>query len=251
MGILRSAVPRGFSDAIVPGGHASGAGGSDPALDESGPPRLAATNLDDLSIRDPQTTLNYRQLLNVCGSATNAFLNFARSADLHTRRLLFLTPDHKTKHVVAEVLIDDRWVIVDPTYRVMMSDTKGHLLTRKDLQIPAIFEQATGVVPNYPRVYNYDQFGTCRIGRFPFGGFGARPAGRVSPGWEESLDWSLLLERESFFSLVMAAACTLLLLGLRFLLAWHADYRLQIPRFHLREHFLRAGAAFFGTPEIK
>jgi len=26
---------------------------------------------------------------------------------------------------------------------------------------------------------------------------------------------------------------------------------LRISRFHLREHFARAGAAFFGAPEIK
>jgi hypothetical protein len=34
-------------------------------------------------------------------------------------------------------------------------------------------------------------------------------------------------------------------------LAWYADSRLRIPRFHLREHALRAGVAFFSTPEIK
>jgi hypothetical protein len=65
------------------------------------------------------------------------------------------------------------------------------------------------------------------------------------------LDWSLLLERESCFALVTAATFAFLLLVLRFLLAWWADYRLRIPRFHLREHFLRAGAAFFSTPGIK
>ena len=38
---------------------------------------------------------------------------------------------------------------------------------------------------------------------------------------------------------------------LRLMLAWYADNRLQVSRFHLREHVLRAGAAFFSTPEIK
>jgi len=73
----------------------------------------------------------------------------------------------------------------------------------------------------------------------------------VIPGWEESLDWSLLLERESYFSLVTAAICVFLFLAVRFVLAYYADYRLRIHRFHFREHFLRAGAAFFSTPEIK
>jgi hypothetical protein len=38
---------------------------------------------------------------------------------------------------------------------------------------------------------------------------------------------------------------------LRAVLAWYADSRLRIPRFHLREHAIRAGAAFFSAPEIK
>jgi hypothetical protein len=244
---------RGFSDAIVPAA-ASPQEQVEAILEwmSNGPPRLVATNVADLSTRDPETTLNYRQLLSVCGSATNAFLNLSRSAGLNTRRLLLLTPEHRTKHVVAEVPIDGRWVIVDPSYRMMLHDAEGHLLTRKELQNPAIFAQATGVVPNYPPEYNYAQFAHIRIGRLPLDGLRLRSLlDWASPSWEESLDWSLLLERESFFCLVMAAACTLLFLALRFLLAWHADYRLRIPRFHLREHFLRAGAAFFGTPGIK
>ncbi len=244
---------RGFSDAIVPAA-ASPQEQVEAILEwmSNGPPRLVAANPADLSLRDPETTLNYRELLSVCGSATNAFLNLSRSAGLNTRRLLLLTPEHKTKHVVAEVPIDGRWVIVDPSYRMMLRDAEGHLLTRKELQNPAIFAQATGVVPNYPSEYSYEQFAHIRIGRLPLEGLQLRRLlDWMTPGWEESLDWSLLLERESFFSLVLAAVCTLLFLALRFLLAWHADYRLRIHRFHLREHFLRAGAAFFGTPGIK
>jgi transglutaminase-like putative cysteine protease len=244
---------RGFSDAIVPAA-ASPQEQVEAILQwmGSGPPRLVATNLGDLSSRDPETTLNYRQLLSVCGSATNAFLNLTRSAGLNTRRLLLLTPEHKTKHVVAEVPIDGRWVIVDPSYRMMLRDAEGHLLTRKELQNPAIFAQATGVVPNYPSEYNYAHFAHVRIARLPLEGFHLRSVlDWISPDWEESLDWSLLLERESFFALVTAATLTFVFLALRFLLAWYADYRLRIPRFHLREHFLRAGAAFFGTPGIK
>jgi hypothetical protein len=64
-------------------------------------------------------------------------------------------------------------------------------------------------------------------------------------------DLEYSLERKSFFALVVSAALAFLLLVLRFLLAWYADCRVRIPRFHLREHFLRASAAFFGTPGIK
>jgi hypothetical protein len=216
------------------------------------PSRAIAANTDELSPRDPEMTLNYQQLLNVCGSATNAFLNLARSSNLRVRRLLLLTPEWNTKHVVAEVLIENRWVIVDPTYRVILRDAQGRFLTRKDLQDPAVFEQAVGVISNYPRVYNFDHFAHLRLARLPLDGLHLRSVlEAIYPGWDEALDWSLLLERESFFYLVLAAAATLFFLLLREMLAWYADSRLRIPRFHLRDHVFRAGAAFFSTPEIK
>src|ERR1700680_531612 len=144
----------GFSDAIVPD--------SEPAerqveaiLDwmRRGPPRTVAADPSALDGRDPEATLNYRQLLSVCGTATNAFLNLARSVGVDSRRLLLLTADHNTKHVVAEVLIDGRWVIVDPAYRVFLRDSQGHFLTRVELQDPAIFAQAISAVPHYPQEY--------------------------------------------------------------------------------------------------
>src|ERR1700675_173753 len=96
---------KGFSDAIVPS----------PATPEekidailtwirSGAPRPLAPNLDELAVRDPETTLNYSQLLAICGTATNAFLNLSRSAGLTSRRLLLLTPERTTKNAAAERL---------------------------------------------------------------------------------------------------------------------------------------------------
>jgi len=218
----------------------------------SGPPRAIAINPDALPQRDPETTLNYKQLLSVCGTATNAFLNLARSSDLNVRRLLLLTPERMTKHVVAEVLLEEKWVIVDPTYRILMRDKQGNLLTRGDLQDPALFAQATGVVPNYPPVYDYTTFAHVRIARLPLQGLGLRRAlDKMYSGWDELFDWSLLLERESFFVLCVFVAGSLFFLVTREVLAWFADRRLKIPRFHLREHFARAGDAFLKTPEIK
>ena len=214
--------------------------------------RASTMNPDALSKRDPEMTLTYRQLLNVCGTATNAFLNLARSSDLRVRRLLLLTPDRTTKHVVAEVLIDDRWIIVDPAFRVIMKDARGRNLTRSDLRDPAVFSEAAGAIPNYPREYNYDQFAHVRLARLPLEGLHLRRLlDSVYPGWDEAVDWSLLLERESFFYLVLYGAATLFFLLLRILLAWYADSRLRIPRFRVRENASRAGAAFFSAPEIK
>ena len=243
----------GFSDAIVPNSLPADRKVKailDWMRDE--PSRASTTNPDALATRDPQMTLTYRQLLNVCGTATNAFLNLARSSDLRVRRLLLLSPEHTTKHVVAEVLINDRGIVVDPTYRVIMKDAKGHYLTRKELQDPAMFSEAIGAVASYPREYNYDRFAHVRLARLPLNGLHLRPlVDKVYPGWEEAVDWSLLLERESFFYLVLSAAAAMFFLLLRAGLAWYADHRLRIPRFHMREHAVRAGATFFSAPEIK
>ena len=240
----------GFSDAIVPNFL--------PAEQKviailswmrAEPSRGIAVDPDQLSPRDPEITLNYQQLLNVCGTATNGFLNLARSSDLQVRRLLLLGPDRKTKHVVAEVLIEGRWVIVDPTYRVILTDAKGHYLTRKELQNPPTFAEATGRIPNYRPEYTYERFAHVRIARLPLDGLHLRRVlDWIYPGWEEVVDWSLLLERESFFYLVLSATATILFLVARVMLGWYADQRLKIPRFHLREHMIRAGTAFVSTP---
>jgi hypothetical protein len=243
----------GFSDAIVPD--------SEPAERQveailnwmrQGPPRIVAADPATLPGRDPQTTLNYQQLLSVCGTATNAFLNLARSNGLSVRRLLLLTQDGTAKHVVAEVLIGRRWVIADPAYRILMRDAKGRLLTREDLRDPTVFAEATNSVPNYPQEYNYESIAHVRLSRLPLEGFQLRRfLNKVVPGWEEDLDWTLLLERESFFAICVFAFTSFVFLLFRILLGWYADHRLKIPRFRLRSQFLRAGMAFFGAPEIK
>ncbi len=244
---------RGFSDAIVPEA-ATPVDKVEAILTwmRNGPPRFELTRPADVSARDPQDTLNYRQLLAVCGSATNAFLNLSRSTGLETRRLLLLTPDRNTKHVVAEVNLDGRWVVADPTYRVLLRDAKGSFLTRRDLQNPEIFEQATSGIPNYAKAYNYDNFAHVRVSALPFQGFQIRERlDRFLPGWDEYLDWSLLLERRSFFYLFISVNSFWILLLLRGFLGWLADNRLRIPRFHFRENLIRATAAFFTSPEIK
>lgn len=243
----------GFSDAIVPA-IATPEQKVEAILDwmRSGPPRAVVSDPEILAKRDPETTLNYKQLLSVCGTATNAFLNLAKSSGLEARRLLLLGPDRRAKHVVAEVLIAERWVVADPTYRVLMRDRDGRLLTRKDLQDGALFAQATSGLQDYPPEYKYDSFAHVRVARLPLEGLGLRRVlDRVYSGWDEAIDWSLLLERESFFYLVASSILTFFFLFLRVLLGWYADRRLRVPRFHLREHFYRAGAAFLSTPEIK
>ena len=244
---------KGFSDAIVP--EASSPQEKAEAILAwmlNGPPRLESTHPTQLSARDPEDTLNYRQLLEVCGSATNAFLNLSRSAGLETRRLLLLTPARTSKHVVSEVKVGRRWVIVDPTYRTFLKDAHGNLLTRKDLQDPELFREATSALPNYPPEYTYERFAHVRISALPFHGAQIRQLlDRFFPTWDDYVNWSLLLERRSFLYFFLSLNSLLALLFLRLVLGWLADHHLQVPRFRLRANLSRATAALFTTPEIK
>jgi hypothetical protein len=243
----------GFADAIVPSSAAAETR-VQAILDwmRNGPPRSEDLSPTGLAMRDPENTLNYQQLLSVCGTATNAFLNLARSSNVQARRLLLLTADRNTKHVVAEVQLNGRWVVVDPTYRVILRNAAGEMVTRKELIDRRTFAEVIGKIPGYPAEYSYERFAHVRVARLPLQGVQVRPIlDRIFPGWDEKLDWSLLLERESFFVFAMSAWLTFLLCILRLLLGWYADRKLKIPRFHLREHLARAGSAFFTTPEIK
>src|SRR5690242_16443348 len=79
---------------------------------EQGPAREADYYSDEAENRDPVDTLNFKELLSVCGTATNAFVNLASAGGLQARRLLLLDAQGlNTNHVVAEVRIDGRWVV--------------------------------------------------------------------------------------------------------------------------------------------
>lgn len=243
----------GFSDAIIPEGS-SPEQKAQAILNwmSYGPPRREAPDTSLLSAHDPTDTLNYRQLLEVCGSATNAFLNLSRSSGLPARRLLLLSPDRTAKHVVAEVQIGGRWVIVDATYRAFMKDAQGRLLTRADLQDQRIFHEATAQIPGYSTVYSYERVAHVRVSALPvLGPFLRRALDSTLSGWDEFVDWSLLLERRSFAFFFLSVWALIFFLLLRVAVAWIADHRLRIPRLHLRTSLSRAATTFFSTPEMK
>jgi hypothetical protein len=216
---------RGFSDAIVPA-VATPEQKVESILDwlRAGPARSQLPPPGGLAQRDPKTTLNDQTLLRVCGTATNAFVNLARSSGLSARRLLLLSPDRGAKHVVAEVKMEGRWVIVDPTYRAILRDAQGRMLTRQDLQDPETFREATRVIPGYPPEYSYESFVHIRLRRLPLAGAGLRRfLNAVYPRWDEDVDLTMLVERESMAMLAACLALVVSLLLLRILLVRYAD----------------------------
>jgi hypothetical protein len=238
---------RGFSDAVVPASSSTQdkieailqwmAHG--PARMQNGP-----TGQD----RDPTDTLNYDSLLKVCGSATNAFINLADSAGLSARRLLLLNSQRLTNHVVAEVLVDGRWIIVDPAFRAILKAKDGRLLTQKELADPMVFAEATRNISGYDPQYTFDHTAHVRVSRIHLIGLPIRTVlDHIMPGWQDSPTISLLLERESLAIMVIALILVFLLGLLRVGLRWYGESRLGVRPIRIRQQVRRALHAFVHT----
>ena len=228
---------KGFSDAVVP--LSSSAEEKAEAIlrwMSNGPSRQVAGPDASSPDRDPADTLNY------------AFINLADSAGLVVRRLLLLDSRRLTKHVVAEILIDGRWIVVDPAFRTVMRGSDGGLLTSEQLSDPAVLSAATRGIKGYDPTDTYESTAHVRISRLGFAGLPLRSVlNRLLPGWEDSTAISLLLERESLATMVAALILVFLLGLLRVGLRWYGERRLGVRPVRVRQQIRRAFHAFVDT----
>ncbi|MGH9747236.1 MAG: transglutaminase domain-containing protein [Candidatus Acidiferrales bacterium] len=238
---------KGFSDAIIPA-SSSAENKVEAILNwmARGPARQTVGGPDpSVPDRDPTETLNYVALLKVCGTATNAFVNLADSGGLEARRVLLLDSRNMTKHVSAEVLVNGRWIVVDPTYRTILRGPDGATVTLNQLLDPAIFATATQRIPGYNPEYSYGQTVHLRMGRLSV--FGAplfAILDRVAPGWSESTIVSLLAERESLVAVLASILLIAFLFLLRVGLRWYGEKKLGVRTNRVREQLVRAWRAF-------
>ena len=240
---------KGFSDAIIPVSD-------DPAQKieailqwmAHGPARRSVADPGGLEDRNPEDTLNIQQLLEVCGTAANAFVNLAQSGSLHARRLLLLDERGQTKHVVVETLVGDRWVVADPSWHLLFRLPDGRLLTHTELKDSAVLRAATQSIPNYPPSYTYEWTVHIRLRRIPLvGDFLRRLFDFVWPAWEESVNWTLLVERESFAMLAISILLLCSTLAARLLLGWYCSRKLGFARVRLRDQIVRGGHVLVGS----
>jgi hypothetical protein len=198
------------------------------------------------SDRDPVDTLNYQALLKICGTATNAFINLADSGGLSARRLLLLNADQYAKHVDAEVLLNGRWVVVDPAFRRILRGSDGKTLTRDQLADPAVFAAATRNIRNYDPDYSFENTAHVRMARIEFVGAALQKAlHSVVPAWENSATISLILERESLAATVIAVLIAVFLVLVRISLRWYGEKYLHIYSVRMRQQLRSAFQAFF------
>ena len=234
---------KGFSDAIIPSSD-----DSEQKVQailtwmQNGPARRNTPDPDALDGRNPEDTLNYHQLLEVCGTATNAFVNLAQSSGLHARRLLLLDENRRSKHVVVETLIDNRWIVVDPSYHAILRLPTGRPAIREELRNPEVFRAATQTIPNYPSIYTYETTAHVHLERIPLAGnFIRRALNFIWPSWEEAIGWTLLLERESFALLTISILLLCFALAVRIFLSRYCFRKLGIVPVRLRDQLVRAG----------
>jgi len=71
----------------------------------------------------------------------------------------------------------------------------------------------------------------------------------VFPKWQEAVNWTLVLERESFAVMTLALLLTCFSVAARFALSWYGERRLGITRVRLREQLIRAGATLLNSPK--
>jgi hypothetical protein len=236
----------GFSDAIVP---ATSPG--DEKIEAilhwmaHGPARRTSGVEASQTDRDPTDTLNYDALLRVCGTATNAFINLVDTGGIQARRLLLVDSRQMTKHVVAEVLVDGRWIVVDPSFRVVMRGADGKTLTREELADPGIFAAATRDIRGYEPSYTFDRTVHIRLARIHvFGSILRRILDRLTPGWEDTPTMTLLVERESFSAMTASFLLVIFLVLLRACLRWYGEKRLGVHSVRIRQQIRRACHAF-------
>jgi hypothetical protein len=218
---------------------------------EQGPARQAEYYSDDAENRDPVDTLNYKELLGVCGTATNAFVNLASAGGMQARRLLLLDAQGmNTNHVVAEVRIDGRWVIVDPTFHAILTDSNGHFLTRQELARPAVFQDATRNLASYDPAYNYEHTAFIHFARLPLvGRYLQTKLNTVLPSWQERINWTVLVERQSYNTLVVGIALLCLAICLRRLIFWYG-WKFSFIPMSPWEQLRHGGVALFSAPPV-
>jgi hypothetical protein len=242
---------RGFADAIVPAdAPAQQRVEAILAWMTHGPSRHSPQQREGLLARDPRETLNYQQLLNVCGGASNAFVNLAVSSGLQARRLLLLDSHRMATHVVSEVKLDGRWIVVDPAFHFIAQDSSGRLLTRQDLENQEVLREVTSKIPGYLPIYNYSLTVHVRLSRIPVAGRYLRKSlDWIWPGWEDKIDWTLILERDSLALFVVSAFALAFFILARFLMGWYGERKLGITRIHLHHQVWQAGVALIKHPQ--
>jgi hypothetical protein len=145
---------------------------------------LDKRDTSSLDPREPLDTLNNSKFLEVCGTAVNGFINLARAVGLRARPLILVGWDYGATHVVVEVRLGDRWIVVDPAFRRIMRDASGRMLTKGDLRDPRLLAQATVGLKNFLPIYSYERTTLVHLEVIPYlGSYLRKGLNNFYPEW--------------------------------------------------------------------
>jgi len=236
---------KGFADAIVPlDGSPQEKSEAILAWLHHEPRRRDASGGAGL-LRDPVWILQNAQLLKVCGSASNAFINLADSAGLKPQRLLLLDGSGGAKHVVAEVQWGKRWVVVDPSLGLVFKDGLGQALSRGDLRDPRIFQDAVSRMPRYNQTYSFEHTTHIRLERVPVLGAALRRVlNRWFPTWEDAFYWASILENPPSWPSLASIPLFLSGLFVHWIVSRYRGNRPGLQTMGIRKRLINTGRAF-------
>ena len=227
---------KGFADAIVP------LDGSPQQKTEAllgwfrnAPPRNDVQLEGSIELRNPVNIVQNEKLLKICGSASNAFLNLADVAGLRTRRLLLLDSSGGTMHVVTEVKWGEQWAVVDPQQGRVFKDQVGRPLTKEELRDPGVFQDAISRIPGYSPSYTFERTAHLHLSRLPILGKPLqRTLNRLSPGWDEAIDWAYFPENPSLWPILLSLPLLLMAILIRVCIKGYSR-RLQVTTKQLHQ----------------
>jgi hypothetical protein len=241
---------KGFSDAVI--------ASSDDSVQkvevilawmEHGPAHRSTPDPGVPDTSHPERAQNYHQLLEVCGTAANAFVNPAQSSGLQARPLLLWEENNRSKPVVVETLIDNRRV-VDPCVCAILWLPTGRPAIREELRNPEAFRAATRTIPNYPSTNTCEKAVHVRLARISlFGIFIRRTLNSIWPSCEESINRTLLLERESIARMAVSILLFCFALTIRWFVGWYGSCKPGIARERLRDRLVKAEDVLFSNPK--
>jgi hypothetical protein len=143
------------------------------------------------------------------------------------------------------VLLDERWIVVDPAFRVILRGADDKTLTRDPLANPAVFAVATRNIPKYDPNYTFENTAHVRMARVKLIGVPLRKVLHfLLPSWEDSPTISLIMERESLAAMIVAITIALFLAVVRISLRWYGEKYLRIHSVRIRQQLRRAYQAF-------
>jgi hypothetical protein len=163
-----------------------------------------------------------------CRSYTNAFVKLATASGIGSRSVIPLGSAEMTKHVLAEVWLDDHWVIVDPTFGAFFIDRDGRLLSKSDLRDPAAFEAAIANIPGYEAEDDFSHATHIHLELLPVFGHQLRRAlDYVNPAWDDAADWGYLPDHPALWPILASLILFPLGVAARMLISSYDRKRLR------------------------